>query len=116
MARVNIFVAIIFISLYDYRMSDYQRNNYIEAVAPLPSPIFLEWLKDRMSAGESLAQIGRELGVSHACVSRWISGKRKVSATVLLLAERIRSESAGNPRDLPDGLPSSSGDGQRGRS
>ena len=50
----------------------------------------------------SQAAVGRALGVSQIAVSRWLSGTRKPSKTVLLLAEALW---IGSPVDQADGLP-----------
>ena len=50
----------------------------------------------------SQAAIGRALGVSQIAVSRWLSGARRPSKTVLLLAEALWIN---RPVDLPAGLP-----------
>jgi len=52
---------------------------------------FRKLLTER-NAVQSLGEIGKELGVSHAAVGRWIAGKRKPSETVILLAERLWSK------------------------
>ena len=43
----------------------------------------------KMVETRTLEEIGAELGVSHATVSRWIHGKRQPSDTVLILAEVV---------------------------
>lgn len=55
---------------------------------------FLAWLDAQLAAGRSRADLGRMLGVSGAAIRQWQLGCR-VSATVLLLADRlIREQSA----------------------
>ena len=62
---------------------------------------FVQWLNDRLSAGETRTAIGRSLGVSHEAVRQWVSGRSGVSGTVLLLAEHLMAV----PRDLAAGMP-----------
>lgn len=57
---------------------------------------FRAWLAGRLAAGWTRQALGANLGVSGMAVTRWLSGKAGVSATVLLLAERIMRERAGS--------------------
>jgi hypothetical protein len=61
---------------------------------------FVLWLESRRSVGESLAEIGASLGVSHAAVQRWLGGG-KPSDTALLLAEQLCCA----PLEMAPGLP-----------
>lgn len=65
---------------------------------------FREWLKSRHE-GETLAQIGRSLGVPASQVSRWISAQRTPAPTVLILAAHLSRF-----RSSPHGIPASSDD------
>lgn len=52
-------------------------------------------------AVESQLAVGKALGVSQVAVSRWLTGERKPSKTVILLAERLWC----GPREMAAGLP-----------
>lgn len=83
-------------------MSDYQRHENNESMTRLESlSPFLQWINDRLSNGESMAAVGLSLGVSHACVSRWLSGKRPVPRMALILGGLLMRE----PTELSPGLP-----------
>lgn len=62
----------------------------------LTPALFRAWLKARLDAGESRAEIGRSLGVTHEAVRLWIKEASGVSATVLLLAERLIRDQSGS--------------------
>jgi transcriptional regulator with XRE-family HTH domain len=62
---------------------------------------FRAWIELRRSAGESLASIGRSLGVTQPAISQWLTGATTPCRTVLLLAEHLRR----SPVDLSPGLP-----------
>jgi transcriptional regulator with XRE-family HTH domain len=67
---------------------------------------FCAWIELRRSARESLASIGRSLGVSQPAISQWLTGATTPSRTVLLFAAHL----AQAPVDLADGLPVGPGD------
>jgi hypothetical protein len=62
---------------------------------------FLAYLQARRDGGETLAAIGENFGVSHVAVTHWLSGKRKPSSTVLVLA----GELCLRPMEMASGLP-----------
>jgi hypothetical protein len=97
---VNIILAIISTMLHHYRMSNYQRQQTTSVATTLPLPLFLSYIKDRVSLS-TLKVVGAEFGVSDACISRWLSGKRAVPRMALILGARLMAE----PRQLADGLP-----------
>lgn len=71
--------------------------NTSESMGSLLTPaLFRAWLKGRLDAGESRAEIGRSLGVTHEAVRLWIKEASGVSATVLLLAERLIRDQSGS--------------------
>jgi hypothetical protein len=55
---------------------------------------FLGWLAERCER-ETRGAVGEKLGVTPTSVGLWLSGARHPSRTVLLLAERILRENAG---------------------
>lgn len=66
-----------------------------EATAPFLTPAeFRTWLRDRLTHGYTRAALGKSLGVTGMAITRWLTGSG-VSNTVLLLAERIMGEKAG---------------------
>jgi hypothetical protein len=80
------------------------RCNYVTILPGLGYPFhsamlttvqFRDYLQARRDAGHSLTAIGESLGVSHVAVGHWLAGKREPSSTVLILAERILRENAG---------------------
>lgn len=68
--------------------------------------LFLAQLRIRVSRGETMSTIGRELGVRKQSVHQWLTGATTPSRTVLLLASYLYRA----PIDLSAGLP---GDGRR---
>ena len=56
---------------------------------------FREYLIGRRSAGDSLALIGRDLGVSRQAVDQWLRGVSEPSRTVLILAAILAGRTAG---------------------
>jgi hypothetical protein len=62
----------------------------------LPLREFLSWLRTRVDRGESLQVVGNCFGVSHAAVSRWLSGSRRVPRMALILGALIRRDSSGD--------------------
>lgn len=52
---------------------------------------FLDWIA-RRRAKESMAAIGRSLGVKRQCVYRWMSGESQPSETVILLADHVAKQ------------------------
>lgn len=65
-------------------------------------PQFAAWLQARRDAGETMAVIGKSLGVSRVTVTLWLSGKRNPSSTALMLA----GELCRGPMEMASGLPS----------
>jgi len=63
----------------------------------------LSALRYLIDNGTTCSQIARAFGVSHACVSQWLSGKRVPSAMACRLAEYVLSQ----PHVVEDGLPGS---------
>ena len=68
---------------------------------PLDHSQFVAWLEARRRR-ESLAVIGKDLGVSQAAVTLWLQGKRKPSRMALRLCEVLAKQDAGCwPMDGP---------------
>lgn len=79
---------------------DARDNNAVGMASPAGSSI-LTHIRTRVSRGEPMGAIGRELGVSKQSVRQWLTGDRRPSATVLLLASLLWRA----PVDLSPGLP-----------
>lgn len=62
---------------------------------------FLVWLHLRRSAGVSLTDIGRDLGVSRQAVQQWMNGGTQPSRMALMLAEQLYRA----PLEMAPGLP-----------
>ena len=67
----------------------------------LTRPQFMEWLRKRRAAGETLASIGQSLGASGVSVTLWLGGKRNPSPMALTLAEHLMRQ----PIEMASGLP-----------
>ena len=63
----------------------------------------LSALRYLIDNGTTCSQIARAFGVSHACVSQWLSGKRVPSAMACRLAEYVLAL----PQIVGEGLPGS---------
>jgi len=89
-------------------MSDCQGQQNGEVTGhPHPTPTttaFMAWLETLLGT-QTLAEVGRELGVDASCVSRWLHGKRRIPLTALLLAGHLMRE----PREVAAGLPDGRG-------
>lgn len=62
---------------------------------------FVTWLVTRRSAGHSVSDIGRDLGVSRQAVQQWLSGATQPSRMALMLAGQLYRA----PMDMSAGLP-----------
>lgn len=56
---------------------------------------FLAYLRERVGDGVSLQAIGAQMGVTHACMSRWLSGQRRVPRMALVLAGYLMRDQSG---------------------
>jgi hypothetical protein len=83
------------------KLSCMQARPKASSYSALPAEVFLAWIKDRVSFGESKASIGHSLGVTGVAVNRWLTKRCGISDTVLMLAE-LRYRGA---VDLAPGLP-----------
>lgn len=80
-------------------------NNAVTG-GPHAQSFCLAHIRTRIDRGESMGTIGRELGVSKQSVRQWLTGERRPSRTVLVLASLLYRA----PVDLAPGLPVGLGD------
>lgn len=81
---------------YRYYVTNYPHVGHSSPVAVLlDAAVLRDYVLQAQREGQSLAAIGRTLGVSHAAVSQWLAGKRQPSKTVLLLAHLLSQQNSG---------------------
>jgi hypothetical protein len=57
---------------------------------------FLTYLHSRRAGGNSLRTVAADFGVSGALVCQWLSGVRRPSKTILILAGLLAQRDSGN--------------------